>query len=83
LWCVDTFFFAPTRRERQSAAQAAAGDSLDKPTLKKVAPKPEWLETGASVFRVLTIVLIVRPFIYKAFQIPTGSMMPTLLIADF
>lgn len=30
LWCVDKFFFAPKRRERQAAAQAAAGDSLDK-----------------------------------------------------
>ena len=34
LWCVDKFFFAPKRRERQAAAQAAAGDSLDKATLK-------------------------------------------------
>ena len=30
LWCVDKFFFAPNRRERQSAAQAAAGDSQEK-----------------------------------------------------
>ncbi|PVA01334.1 S26 family signal peptidase, partial [Acinetobacter nosocomialis] len=69
LWCVDKFFFAPKRRERQAAAQAAAGDSLDKATLKKVAPKPGWLETGASVFPVLAIVLIVRSFIYEPFQI--------------
>ena len=27
LWCVDKFIFAPKRRERQAAAQAAAGDS--------------------------------------------------------
>lgn len=49
LWCVDKFFFAPKRRERQAAAQAA-GDSLDKATLKKVAPKPGWLETGGFCF---------------------------------
>lgn len=36
LWCVDKFVFAPKRRERQAAAQAAAGDSLDKATLKKL-----------------------------------------------
>lgn len=36
LWCVDKFFFAPKRRERQAAAQAAARDSLDKATLKKL-----------------------------------------------
>ena len=28
LWCVDKFFFAPKRRERQAAAQAAAGAFL-------------------------------------------------------
>ncbi|VTM88108.1 Signal peptidase I [Raoultella ornithinolytica] len=39
LWCLDKFIFAPKRRERQAAAQAATGDSLDKQTLKKVGPK--------------------------------------------
>ncbi|MWU81713.1 S26 family signal peptidase, partial [Escherichia coli] len=83
LWCLDKFIFAPKRRERQAAAQAAAGDTLDAKTLKKVGPKPGWLETGASVFPVLAIVLVVRSFIYEPFQIPSGSMMPTLLIGDF
>ena len=26
LWCLDKFIFAPKRRERQAAAQAATGD---------------------------------------------------------
>lgn len=50
LWCVDKFFFAPKRRERQAAAQAAVYDSLDKATLKKVAPKPGWLEIRCFCF---------------------------------
>lgn len=83
LWCLDKFIFAPKRRERQAAAQAATGDALDAKTLKRVGPKPGWLETGASVFPVLAIVLVVRSFIYEPFQIPSGSMMPTLLIGDF
>ncbi len=83
LWCLDKFIFAPKRRESQAAAQAATGDQLDKKTLKKVGPKPGWLETGASIFPVLAIVLVVRSFIYEPFQIPSGSMMPTLLIGDF
>jgi signal peptidase I len=78
LWCLDKFIFAPKRRESQAAAQAATGDQLDKKTLKKVGPKPGWLETGASVFPVLAIVLVVRSFIYEPFQIPP-DMMPTLL----
>ncbi len=44
LWCLDKFIFAPKRRERQAAAQAATGEQLDKKTLKKVGPKPGWLE---------------------------------------
>ena len=55
LWCLDKFIFAPKRRESQAAAQAATGDQLDKKTLKKVGPKPGWLETGASIFPVLPI----------------------------
>lgn len=39
LWCLDKFIFAPKRRERQAAAQAAAGDTLDAKTLKKSRPK--------------------------------------------
>ncbi len=30
LWCLDKFIFAPKRRERQAAAQAATGEQLDK-----------------------------------------------------
>lgn len=37
LWCLDKFIFAPKRRERQAAAQAATGDALDAKTLKKSA----------------------------------------------
>ncbi|MEY8712080.1 S26 family signal peptidase [Mangrovibacter phragmitis] len=83
LWCIDKFIFAPKRREKQAAAQAATDGALDTKTLKKVGPKPGWLETGASIFPVLAIVLIVRSFIFEPFQIPSGSMMPTLLIGDF
>lgn len=77
LWCLDKFIFAPKRRGRQQIP----GDQPDKD--KKVAPKAGWLETGASLFPVLAIVLVVRSFIYEPFQIPSGSMMPTLLIGDF
>ncbi|ELY5848800.1 signal peptidase I [Cronobacter turicensis] len=80
LWCVDKFIFAPKRRER---AALAATDAQDAGVSKKAGPKPGWLETGASVFPVLAVVLVVRSFIYEPFQIPSGSMMPTLLIGDF
>lgn len=37
LWCVDKFIFAPKRRERQAAVQAATGEAIDPKTLKKSA----------------------------------------------
>lgn len=82
-WCLDKFIFAPKRRQQQAAAQAATGGTLDKETLQKVGQKQGVMETLASIFPVLAIVLVIRSFIYEPFQIPSGSMMPTLLIGDF
>jgi len=77
VWCIDKFKWAPARRAKRAAAQAEgiAETKADK--------QPGWVETTASVFPVLFVVFVVRSFIYEPFQIPSGSMMPTLLIGDF
>lgn len=47
------------------------------------AKEPFWVEYGASFFPVILIVFVLRSFIVEPFRIPSGSMIPTLLIGDF
>lgn len=47
------------------------------------AKEPLWVEYGASFFPVILIVFVLRSFIVEPFKIPSGSMIPTLLIGDF
>lgn len=49
----------------------------------KEAPAPWWVEYGASFFPVILLVFFLRSFIVEPFKIPSGSMIPTLLIGDF
>ena len=60
---------------------------LDRLVLKKRrAPDtrdPWWVEYGASFFPVILFVFVLRSFVVEPFQIPSPSMVPTLLTGDF
>lgn len=83
IWALDKWRWAPARARKIAQAQAAHGNTVDEAALARAAKVPGWIEQARSIFPVIAAVLILRSFIYEPFQIPSGSMMPTLLVGDF
>lgn len=82
IWLVDVLVFAPKRRDNLALAKVSQAN-LTEEAEYQIIREPTIVETAHSIFPVIAFVLILRSFIYEPFQIPSGSMMPTLLVGDF
>lgn len=71
IWGLDVLLFRQKRLDR--AARAG------KPEVNE----PVAVEYSRSLFPILFAVLLFRSFLFEPFKIPSGSMIPTLLIGDF
>jgi len=87
VWFADKFYLAPQRKlnaiEAQKAAREHSAIELPKETIATLMEPSALVDTSVQIFPVIAFVLILRSFIYEPFQIPSGSMMPTLLDGDF
>jgi signal peptidase I len=76
VWLLDILVLSKKRVATEPVVEELSGDH-EQPV------EPWYVEYAKSFFPVLIIVLVLRSFIAEPFRIPSGSMMPTLLIGDF
>lgn len=84
IWLLDAMLLAPKRRKAAHALEAQGRNTAELFDAKEgLLKEPVLVEYARSLFPVILAVLVLRSFLIEPFRIPSGSMMPTLLVGDF
>ncbi|WP_445946313.1 signal peptidase I [Shewanella sp.] len=81
IWLTDIVLFKPKRKMTLKLAESTK--KLSDEAKEAIIREPYIVDTAHSIFPVIAVVLVLRSFLYEPFQIPSPSMMPTLLNGDF
>ncbi len=89
IWLLDTLLVKGGRIRAAEAFAARASKDLRlteeqvELEIERLSREPIVTEYAKSFFPVLLFVLTLRSFLFEPYQVPTGSMIPTIKIGDF
>lgn len=82
-WVYDRIVYFPKRKRVLANMATEARSALDKEAQQRLAETPKFVVEVKSYFVIIAIIFGLRSFVVEPFQIPSGSMLPTLKIGDF
>lgn len=80
IWLYDVIFLLPHRNALK--ARLTSEQRAEEEITEAIRP-PLLIDLSRSLLPIFLIVLVLRSFLIEPFRIPSGSMMPTLLVGDF